>query len=180
MTSVLSAERNVVYAVRPFLGEAALHNEKDVVDDLLERCGEVNGEDTRQPIATLDPLIRVVRYRRNVMREENAILCSSPLEDGSVIHPVETCLLNGDEVDLGCTTPNRADNVGVEVLVRRELQHELAASTGEQSCPDSSLRRAFLVFGTHSGVHFRALCQVSRDLIRMLQDPCDYRIGSRQ
>ena len=70
----------------------------------------------------------MARHGLEIVRNKNSILIGSQGQDRRVRNPFKICVVRGEEVDCGLSTPATTHDRKVEVGIRQESNHPLASS----------------------------------------------------
>jgi hypothetical protein len=107
--------------------------QQQILDDHAQSQSAADLNDPRHRLAFSHSMVREARNCRHIVRQENPTLLRAPLQHGGVIRPGQVDVLNPHNIEIRLPPEQPADDVIVEVLIRREPEHVSGTRLGMPS-----------------------------------------------
>ncbi len=161
----------------PFPFEAAPTKKENLFDRNTDWDALTDLEHARHRKAGVDAGVRVPSHRGNVVRKKHPALRCCPGQYSSIAGTGESGILNPKNVDGRVATKYSANDVTVEVLVRRQSNHRRStAPPCHQSLANSSGVEASLALEANDSRALVALPEISLDLGACIEVIREYRV----
>ena len=120
------------------VGLHELNDQEQLFKSLANRQAVGDFQDPRHRLTGGDPFVGVAGHRPRVVSHHDTPVFRGPRKKHGIQGALAACLSNCDDVDVRQPAPQTCDDLVVEVLVRKELQHARPGSAGGGALPNAA------------------------------------------